>query len=57
MELLLGLHGGIFYLGIRRWIYGASFQSETNFMSDEDIIKDRVASYLLSAQHLLQEKK
>ncbi len=57
MELLLGLHGGIFYLGVRRWIYGASFQSETNQMSDEDIIKDRVESYLLSAQHLLQEKK
>jgi hypothetical protein len=57
MELLLGLHGGIFYLGVRRWIYGESFQSETNQMSDEDIIKDRVTSYLLSAQHLLKEKK
>lgn len=57
MELLLGLHGGIFYLGVRRWIYGASFQSETYQMSDEEIIQDRVASYLLSAKHLLQKEK
>ena len=56
MELLLGLHGGIFYLGVRRWIYGASFQLETHQMSDEEIIQDRVASYLLSAQHLLQKE-
>ncbi|SMC47731.1 transcriptional regulator, TetR family [Polynucleobacter kasalickyi] len=57
MELLLGLHGGIFYLGIRRWIYGASFQSETHQMSDEEIIQDRITSYLLSAQHLLKKEK
>jgi AcrR family transcriptional regulator len=57
MELLLGLHGGIFYLGVRRWIYGASFQAETYHMSDEEIIQDRVASYLLSAKHLLQKEK
>lgn len=54
MELLLGLHGGIFYLGIRRWIYGASFQSPADPMADEDIIKDRVRSYLMSAKNLIQ---
>jgi AcrR family transcriptional regulator len=56
MELLLGLHGGIFYLGVRRWIYGASFQSETHQMSDEEIIEDRVSSYLLSTLHLFQKE-
>lgn len=52
LELLMGLHGGIFYIGIRRWIYGQAIYSPTSPQTDEAIIKDRIYSYLLSVQNL-----
>ena len=52
LELLMGLHGGIFYIGIRRWIYGQAIYSASSPDTDEAIIRDRIYSYLLSAQNL-----
>ncbi len=52
LELLMGLHGGIFYIGIRRWIYGQAIYSPVSPDTDEAIIRDRIYSYLLSAQNL-----
>ncbi len=59
LELLMGLHGGIFYMGIRRWVYGhpeaggpATPDSHTAAWN-EDSICDRVRSYLLSLGQVL----
>ena len=43
-ELIQGLHGGIFYIGIRHWVYGQPMPQDL-----PGIIKDRVRSYLLAA--------
>jgi AcrR family transcriptional regulator len=50
LELLMGLHGGVFYMGIRRWVYGHGEQSGDAGPAgwDESTIRDRVRSYLLS---------
>ena len=53
-ELLMGLHGGIFYSSVRRWIYG----QETPDASSNDahaIIGDRVRAYLFSAAAVLSQ--
>jgi len=52
LELLMGLHGGIFYIGMRRWVYGQSIYVSDNQNTDKEIIQDRVRSYLLSAQSI-----
>ena len=53
-ELLMGLHGGIFYCGVRRWIYGQ--EPKTAAQSDvHQIIHHRVRSYLLSAAEVLHD--
>jgi AcrR family transcriptional regulator len=53
LELLMGLHGGIFYIGLRRWVYGQAVHSAEASEHDEIYISDRVKSYLLSAQAVL----
>lgn len=53
-ELLMGLHGGIFYSGVRRWIYGQVTPSTAPAVSHA-IIGDRVRAYLLSAAAVLHE--
>ena len=58
MELLLGLHGSIFYMGIRRWVYGQDLQQTAVVdvqaeQPDEQYIHDRVLAYLLSAGPVL----
>lgn len=53
MELLMGLHGGIFYTGVRRWIYGQEVPSSAKDPDGVAIIADRVRSYLLSAPAVL----
>lgn len=53
LELLMGLHGGIFYIGIRRWIYGQAVHGAEDSENDERYICDRVESYLRSAQAVL----
>ncbi|MFG5410193.1 TetR/AcrR family transcriptional regulator [Piscinibacter sakaiensis] len=54
-ELMMGLHGGIFYIGMRRWIYQQPVHSIDAAQNDEVFIRDRVRSYLLSAREVLQE--
>ena len=58
IEHLMGLHGGIFYLGIRRWIYGPSFQIDMSAptQTDNEIVKERVTCYLLAAQSLFKKE-
>ena len=57
-ELLMGLHGGIFYCSVRRWIYGQ--EPDAILLADiqtdlHQTIRHRVRSYLLSAADVLQE--
>ena len=54
LELLMGLHGGIFYFGMRRWVYGHSPVDGDTAVVDEVYIRDRVCSYLLSLDQILQ---
>jgi AcrR family transcriptional regulator len=53
IELLMGLHGGIFYTGVRRWIYGQEVPSTAKDPDGVALITDRVRSYLLSAPSVL----
>lgn len=55
LELLMGLHGGIFYTGVRRWVYGQAVHSEEATEYDEGFIRDRVRSYLLSAPAIFDD--
>lgn len=59
LELLMGLHGGMFYISIRHWIYGQDVHSEAMHETcDEALVRDRVRSYLQSSRDLLvQDKK
>lgn len=53
IELLMGLHGGFFYVSMRRWIYGQAVYSEAQSRSfDEAFVRDRVRAYLLSSREL-----
>jgi len=45
-ELLMGLHGGIFYGGVRSFVYGLTGPGDQPALDDETIIADRVRSYL-----------
>ena len=53
-ELLMGLHGGIFYSGIRQYIYAPEGDTPAPG-HDEAVIRDRVRGYLLSAGAVLSE--
>lgn len=48
-ELLLGLHGGIFYGGLRWYVYGQGIHSDPPPLDDEETIRDRVRSYLAAS--------
>jgi AcrR family transcriptional regulator len=52
LEFLMGLHGGIFYIGMRRWIYGQAIYAAESPATEQEIIRDRVQSYLESAKTL-----
>jgi len=52
LEFLMGLHGGIFYIGMRRWIYGQAIYDDSSPDAEQDIIRDRIRYYLLSAKAL-----
>ena len=56
LELLLGLHGNIFYMGIRRWVYGQAvhdLQGVVQSDDGEEYIQDKVLAYLLSVGPVL----
>jgi AcrR family transcriptional regulator len=51
LEYLMGLHGGIFYIGIRRSIYEQAVHGTQP--PDETYIADRIRGYLFSAKAVL----
>ena len=53
LELLMGLHGGIFYIGLRRSVYEQAVHGAEASEHDETYIADRIKGYLLSAQAVL----
>ncbi len=57
LELLMGLHGGIFYTGIRRWVYGQAIHHKSAVAEDDDSVRDRVRAYLSSAKEILYSKE
>jgi AcrR family transcriptional regulator len=57
LELLMGLHGSIFYMGMRRWIYGQTLHSAKTQAADKGYIHDQVLAYLVSAAAVLDSKK
>ncbi|MFC5496244.1 TetR/AcrR family transcriptional regulator [Caenimonas terrae] len=52
-EMLMGLHGGIFYGGVRVFIYGQPIHPQQPALDDETVIRDRVRSYLDASLALL----
>jgi AcrR family transcriptional regulator len=57
MELLMGLHGGFFYVSMRRWIYGQDVYSDASHEGPEDHyseaqVRDRVQAYLQASRAL-----
>jgi AcrR family transcriptional regulator len=52
MELIMGLHGSIFYMGMRRWVYGHAPLSHKTEPFDAQYIADRVRGYLSSLPDL-----
>jgi AcrR family transcriptional regulator len=45
-ELLMGLHGGVFYGGLRWFVYGQAVHGSQPALDDPQLIADRVRSYL-----------
>jgi AcrR family transcriptional regulator len=57
MELLMGLHGGFFYISMRRWIYTQDVYSESALdVYGEQLVRDRVRAYLFASQELFALK-
>ena len=52
MELIMGLHGSIFYMGMRRWVYGHAAHNSQTEPFDQVFIHDRVRGYLLSLEEV-----
>lgn len=56
MELLMGLHGGFFYIAMRRWIYDQDVYSETAHEAySEQLVRDRVHAYLQAGLELFSQ--
>ena len=57
MELLMGLHGGFFYITMRRWIYQQGVYNEMSPDTyEKSFIRDRVKAYLYSSEMLFSGK-
>ncbi len=55
-ELLAGLHGGFFYIAMRRWIYGqAVTRDAAPDRYDAGLVRDRVRGYLAASVDLFGE--
>lgn len=58
LELLMGLHGGFFYIAMRRWIYAQDVYSDSAHDGyDESLVRDRVYAYLQASQDLFTKHK
>lgn len=56
MELLMGLHGGFFYITMRRWIYGQDVYAESAHAGyTEQLVRDRVRAYLHASRELFTD--
>lgn len=54
LELLMGIHGGFFYISMRRWIYGQDVYGDSvHQVCGEPLVRDRVTAYLQASRHLL----
>lgn len=51
-ELLMGLHGGIFYGGLRRYVYVHALHADNPAFDDPAVIRDRVRGYLAASRSL-----
>lgn len=51
-ELLMGLHGGVFYGGMRWYIYGQAIHAQQPALDDNRSITDRVRGYLCASTQL-----
>ncbi|SFP48348.1 TetR/AcrR family transcriptional regulator [Variovorax sp. 770b2] len=49
LELMWGMHGGIFYIGLRRWIYGQPMPADL-----DAVLADRVRAFLLAAPSVFE---
>ncbi|MFN4884244.1 MAG: TetR/AcrR family transcriptional regulator [Burkholderiales bacterium] len=57
IELLMGLHGGFFYIGMRRWVYQQGVLSEKAPQDfSKNLIRDRVRGYLMASAELFKEE-
>ena len=48
-ELLMGLHGGVFYGGLRWFVYAQAIHPDQPALDDADTIADRVRGYLAAS--------
>lgn len=48
-ELLMGLHGGVFYGGLRWFVYAQAVHDDRPALDDETLIADRVHGYLAAS--------
>jgi AcrR family transcriptional regulator len=53
LELLMGLHGGIFFIGMRRWVCEEAAHGTGPALHDEVVVTDRVRAYLSHAREML----
>ncbi len=65
MEHLIGLHGGLYYSAMRRWVYGQDVYRETSYGDRQEeaiaqynatLIQDRVNAYPISSKELFGTK-
>jgi AcrR family transcriptional regulator len=52
-ELLMGLHGSIFYIGVRRWVYNQTVEGQSTHAFDPEIIRNQVRGYLQASRPLV----
>ncbi len=53
-ELLMGLHGSIFYIGVRRWVYNQAVHSQSTQAFDPEVIRSQVRGYLQASLSLVK---
>ncbi|PIT77387.1 TetR family transcriptional regulator [Limnohabitans sp. JirII-31] len=52
-ELLMGLHGSIFYSGLRRWVYSQTVHDGNTPAYDRVVIRNQVRAYLQASREVL----
>jgi len=52
----MGLHGGFFYIAMRRWIYGQGVANDlAPARLSHSLVHDRVLGYLIASQTLFSQ--